>query len=1038
MEVDKRGSLPAAATRSHAPAPTTRRHRPSRNVVPSAPSPSAVSDQLAADVAQRLRRLVLPRGEPMLLAAAGVKHAARLLRTLVTYMRARPLHYASAEVAVFSVADTLEALCQAVQPPSLSAFNSRPGYAPAGCLELAAAVLSVLRQIRRMGARSVEFRALSRRLSSDETTMAWVLSLSSMMFGDASKSPHFAELTSQQGRPSEFRCWRECRALLATHLLDVARLGLPTTAAAVMAAGTSKPPMVERIGQVWARVVPDIVRHLVATALRRTSFGICSTSSSTRAAEMRCEGALVSLIALCALRTPDALVCGCAMSQTPSLPELVEALWHRAAGLYASSEASLRENSVACEPPATESQATPLSLRVGYAAAVESRSTSPCATPPGSTKVAGIGRRVLPGGAVASVAAQRMATCARLCSQILVTLEALSLMRSRVPSLDDCFERLGVASELLEKITLEYCTHAPSGEDGPDSRVGVVARHDSLCDGSVGASALPLGSPTAAALAHSDDSSSSIGSDDYAVTGSHLVAAASSAKDAGSSPPVASSFTVPRLTLHTQHHPGMAGRVYPLDSNDASNHAHPHDCAPCRAGRLLYADSALHLAVLNLLLRLVVSANGLALASWLTEEGAQAERAHHPCAAFPLPILEAHLNHAENAHLLPAIVESAARAGAGHECLPRLLVRRLFRRDTVRLGQTIGRGRFGAVVECALDGVDGNGSCGGGGGSSPPRRVAKLVSRVMAGRSKLPHIYEEVLAMRKMASSGRSVPLVDYGIDWSSALLVMPRCEGTMGAWRRAADRPLAELLRMCGEALTAACAMHAHLVEHFDLKADNFLLYEKWDDVDRAVSFGVLLSDFGSARIHTARDGTWSPRSDVGTELTNSPEMLTGGGGKTAARARQVAAGSHTAADALAAPHLPRWQFGKCDVWAAGCLVFEVLAGDMLFREDWTLFYTRLTSDVEPLLSEEKMRLLPSSTAGGVETFLGKVLVRDAAARPSMQGVCAAFDGMWREISERNGAGGGGTSRLPEIPPALSSLYVKPRGAWHDRCCGA
>lgn len=49
-----------------------------------------------------------------------------------------------------------------------------------------------------------------------------------------------------------------------------------------------------------------------------------------------------------------------------------------------------------------------------------------------------------------------------------------------------------------------------------------------------------------------------------------------------------------------------------------------------------------------------------------------------------------------------------------------------------------------------------------------------------------------------------------------------------------------------------------------------------------------------------------------------------------------------------------------SADVWAVGCLLYELLTGEFLFQErEWPLFYLRVTSTTQPLLTPAKRQIL-------------------------------------------------------------------------------
>lgn len=112
------------------------------------------------------------------------------------------------------------------------------------------------------------------------------------------------------------------------------------------------------------------------------------------------------------------------------------------------------------------------------------------------------------------------------------------------------------------------------------------------------------------------------------------------------------------------------------------------------------------------------------------------------------------------------------------------------------------------------------------------------------------------------------------------------------------------------------------------------------------------------------------------GTEFIKSPEMLTVANASSKERTtydRRKKVGADKASD----------------VWAVGCLIYELLTGEFLFfDDDWIRFFIRVTSDsMGDMLPPE--RLVPLRALKGGEhliEFFYSVFIRDPLRRPSIQ----------------------------------------------------
>lgn len=140
--------------------------------------------------------------------------------------------------------------------------------------------------------------------------------------------------------------------------------------------------------------------------------------------------------------------------------------------------------------------------------------------------------------------------------------------------------------------------------------------------------------------------------------------------------------------------------------------------------------------------------------------------------------------------------------------------------------------------------------------------------------------------------------------------------------------------------------------------------------------NFDVVLADFGESMIYGPGDSGYTTR-NRGTEFIKSPEMLTVANASSKDRStydRRKKVGANKASD----------------VWAVGCLIYELLTGEFLFYDDdWIRFFIRVTSDntMEDMLPPE--RLIPLRALKGGEhlvEFFYSIFIREPRRRPSLE----------------------------------------------------
>ncbi|MEW5318629.1 MAG: hypothetical protein WDW38_009836 [Sanguina aurantia] len=204
----------------------------------------------------------------------------------------------------------------------------------------------------------------------------------------------------------------------------------------------------------------------------------------------------------------------------------------------------------------------------------------------------------------------------------------------------------------------------------------------------------------------------------------------------------------------------------------------------------------------------------------------------------------------------------------------------------------------------------------------------------------------EVRVMKHLEGCSAAVGLLKYGVHQGEVVMLLEPCQADLEGWRKRQTRTPQQCIRMALGSAELVAMLHERGVAHLDVKPRNVLLAQD----------GTLkLADFGDALLLDLSDHITSIR---GTEGYQCCEML--------------AASPTATVDAR-----------RADVWSLGCLLFELVTGQMLFHSELetlpVLHHSRACSTEQPTLASQQSA--PSHPLPQHETAASKAVALVAAA---------------------------------------------------------
>eukprot|EP00397_Hematodinium_sp_SG-2012_P000250 GEMP01000250.1.p1 GENE.GEMP01000250.1~~GEMP01000250.1.p1 ORF type:complete len:2496 (+),score=449.20 GEMP01000250.1:95-7582(+) len=438
-----------------------------------------------------------------------------------------------------------------------------------------------------------------------------------------------------------------------------------------------------------------------------------------------------------------------------------------------------------------------------------------------------------------------------------------------------------------------------------------------------------------------------------------------------------------------------------------------------RSMRNLYFDDEVHLLMLTLLFALLLTPKRHLLDQRYCDRNAVLNHKED------IPdILAHHLNHQMNTGLLKDLPRALDYLGLEGFRFLKLLCPVMNKKWSYEKAETIASGAFGTVVEISS-------------GFANPKSTARKILRKYGdyGQSLFVDAFNEVSCMETGRFANNVCEIFDFGVDETCYWIIMRYYPTTLRKYREkllpkgepVTEEKVTELLGYFGQVVNAVQTLHKYGLYHYDLKCDNIMLdtTQKFNGArdDLAIGAGdnteinlfgglhyAALGDFGESRLLEDMSDEWDRR-NRGTECIKAPEMLVVDIQKPEIDSfdRRKNVGTNQGAD----------------VWSLGCLFFECLTGEYLFRQDFPAFYCNLTKGetFEQLLGSDNTDMIMGMTSEqssdsrrngnsdkgecpiwrpSLLAFMRFLLNRNQQRRPDVSLVVTHFIQLYNEVKEK------------------------------------